>query len=95
MINKFQPSEKYMDRRIILAAVLLIGILVSYDLDPLKIKYREAVKANPGANMVTGLFAASGSDAAILPGVFFMLLIGLIFVLRQKQKEEKESENQG
>ncbi|MEK6953502.1 MAG: hypothetical protein AABX01_00720 [Candidatus Micrarchaeota archaeon] len=76
-----------MNRRIILIAILAFAIFFSYDLDPLGIRGKSVIKENPGANPLTGFFAANNSGSGVLIGIFFLMLIGMAFFISQRRRE--------
>ncbi len=77
------------DRRIILAAVVLIGMFIAVSLDPLNIGRNFASESGENASTATGLFTGANLYATLLPGVFFLLLI-TFFYMFSKDSTKKD-----
>lgn len=74
------------DRKVLLLSIVIAGSIFALVFDPLSLS-----KDGSGTSQLTfttGLFAGGGFYATVLPGVVFLAVISLIFVLSKEKKEE-------
>ena len=77
-----------MDRRFILAGVVLIGMFVAVSLDPLNLSKKYSAKQTAIEGIAagpTGLVTAGNIYQTILPGLFFLALVTLFYYFAKEQ----------
>jgi hypothetical protein len=75
-----------MDRKIILAAAILIISFIGVAFDPLGLSGKKSTTISaPNVDSTTGLFSVSNIYISVLPGIFFLVLIMLAYYVAKDQ----------